>query len=178
MERNHRLDRAFYQMHADALAPALLGKLLCRKIADGVIRMRITETECYMGESDTACHASKGKTKRTQVLYEIGGTIYVYLCYGIHDMLNVVAGDAGFPEAVLIRGADDIFGPGRVTKAMQVTRELNQKDLCGSEELWIEDDGCKPTYHTTPRVGIGYASKEDQARLWRFIADTECLKGD
>ena len=111
MERNHRLDRAFYQMHADALAPALLGKLLCRKTADGVIRMRITETECYMGESDTACHASKGKTKRTQVLYEIGGTIYVYLCYGIHDMLNVVAGDAGFPEAVLIRGADDIFGP-------------------------------------------------------------------
>jgi len=173
MGKNYRLDRAFYQIHADALAPALLGKLLCRKTADGVIRRRITETECYMGESDTACHASKGRTKRTQVLYEIGGTIYVYLCYGIHDMLNVVAGNAGFPEAVLIRGVDNIFGPGRVTKAMHITRELNQKDLCDSEELWIEEDGCKLSYHTAPRVGIGYASIEDQARLWRFIADME-----
>lgn len=172
MEKNCRLDRAFYHMHANALAPALLGKFLCRKIGREVMRMRITETECYMGENDTACHASKGRTKRTQVLYEVGGTIYVYLCYGIHDMLNVVAGDEGYPEAVLIRGVDDISGPGRVTKALHITRELNNKDLCDSDELWIEENGFVPAYHTAPRVGIGYASKEDRERPWRFIVDT------
>ena len=173
MEKNRRLERSFYHMHADALAPALLGKILCRQIGADIIRMRITETECYMGESDTACHASRGRTERTKVLYEVGGTIYVYLCYGIHNMLNVVAGDAGFPEAVLIRGVDAVFGPGRVTKTLNITRALNQKDLCTSSELWIEDDGFAPVYHTASRVGIGYASAEDQARLWRFIADVK-----
>ena len=171
MGKNKKLDRSFYHMHADVLAPALLGKLLCRKMDGKIARVRVTETECYMGENDTACHAAKGKTKRTSVLYEVGGTIYVYLCYGIHEMLNVVAGEEGYPEAVLIRGVDDIAGPGRVTKSLEITRALNGKDLCDSEELWIEEDGYTPTYHTAPRVGIGYASKEDQQRLWRFIAD-------
>ena len=171
MGKNKKLDRSFYQMHADMLAPALLGKLLFRKMDGKVVRVRITETECYMGESDTACHAAKGRTKRTSVLYAVGGTIYVYLCYGIHEMLNVVAGEEDYPEAVLIRGVDDTFGPGRVTKSLGITRALNDRDLCDSEELWIEDDGYTPSYHTAPRVGIGYASKEDQQRLWRFIAD-------
>lgn len=171
MEENRKIEHTFYQMHADALAPALLGKILCRKIGDAIMRVRITETECYMGETDTACHAARGKTKRTQILYEPGGTVYVYLCYGLHEMLNIVAGNAGYPEAVLIRGIDTIFGPGRVTKALGITRELNGKDLCSSQELWIEEDGYMPTYHTAPRVGIGYAAKEDQDRQWRFIAD-------
>ncbi|MCI8611444.1 MAG: DNA-3-methyladenine glycosylase [Clostridiales bacterium] len=159
-------------MHADELAPALLGKILCRKKGGTIKRVRITETECYKGETDTACHAAKGKTKRTQVLYEEGGTIYVYLCYGIHEMFNIVAGVAGYPEAVLIRGVDTILGPGRVTKFLDITRELNGKDLCNGEELWIEDDGFSLPYQTAPRVGIGYAAKEDQARPWRFIADS------
>lgn len=171
MNKNRRLDHSFYKIHADELAPALLGKVLCRKIDDTIQRVRITETECYKGETDTACHAAKGKTKRTQVLYEDGGTIYVYLCYGIHEMFNIVAGTAGYPEAVLIRGVDTILGPGRVTKFLNITRTLNGKDLCCSEELWIEEDGYVPAYHTAPRIGIGYAAKEDQDRPWRFIAD-------
>ncbi len=171
MDKKRKLERTFYQMHADMLAPALLGKILCRKIGDTILRVRITETECYMGETDTACHAARGKTKRTQTLYETGGTIYVYLCYGIHEMLNIVAGDVGYPEAVLIRGIDTIFGPGRVTKALEITRALNGGDLCSSQELWIEEDGYMPTYHMAPRVGIAYAAQEDQDRLWRFISD-------
>lgn len=171
MEKHKRLDRAFYQMHADVLAPALLGKLLCRRCGDTVRRVRITETECYMGEDDTACHASRGRTARTEVLYRTGGTIYVYLCYGIHEMLNVVAGVEESPEAVLIRGVDDIFGPGRVTKALSIDRTLNGGDLCRSDALWIEDDGCVPGYHTVPRVGIGYAAPVDRERHWRFLMD-------
>ena len=76
------------------MAPALLGKLLCRKIDNEIIKYRITETECYFGEEDTACHAHKGKTERTKVMYHEGGVAYVYLCYGLHSMFNVVSGSA------------------------------------------------------------------------------------
>ena len=172
MEKHKRLGRTFYRTHADILAPALLGKLLCRSVGDTVRRARITETECYMGEDDTACHASRGRTARTDVLYRTGGTIYVYLCYGIHEMLNVVAGAEEFPEAVLIRGVEGVSGPGRVTKSLFIDRALNGGDLCESDALWIEDDGYIPAYHTAPRVGIGYAAPADRERHWRFIMDS------
>ncbi|HAZ19223.1 MAG TPA: 3-methyladenine DNA glycosylase, partial [Clostridiales bacterium] len=86
----YRLDKTEYLLPATELAPALLGKFLCRNIEDEIIRLRITETECYYGEIDTACHAHKGKTPRTETLYRQGGCAYVYVCYGIHSMLNVV----------------------------------------------------------------------------------------
>ena len=160
-----------YARHADEMAVWLLGKWLCTE-KDGVLRrFRITETECYMGESDTACHAARGKTPRNQVMYRRGGYAYVYLCYGMHNLLNIVTGEEGYPEAVLIRGVTGISGPGRVTKALGVTRDENGADLTASSAIWLEDDGACPSFDACPRVGIDYASPEDRARLWRFISE-------
>jgi DNA-3-methyladenine glycosylase len=109
-----------------ALARSLLGKLLVRVSPDGVVhRHRIVEVEAYHGGADRACHANRGKTARTSVMFEPGGVWYVYLCYGMHEMLNLVTGPAEFPAAVLIRGVEGISGPGRVTKALAVGRALN-----------------------------------------------------
>ena len=151
------------------MAPSLLGKLLCRRIDDEVVKYRITETECYFGEDDTACHAHKGKTERTKIMYHEGGVAYVYLCYGIHSLLNVVSGPTDFPEAVLIRGVEGYEGPGKLTKALRIDRTLNGEDLINSKELWIEDDGYVANYKTDKRVGIDYASPEDREVLWRYI---------
>ena len=166
-----RLTLSDYQLHADEMAVFLLGKWLCVE-KDGVLRrFRITETECYMGEKDTACHAARGKTPRNEVMYRRGGYAYVYLCYGMHNLLNIVTGPADFPEAVLIRGVTGISGPGRVTKALGVTRDENGADLSVSSVIYLEDDGEKPSYGAFRRVGIDYAAPEDRDRLWRFIIE-------
>ena len=155
---------------APEAARVLVGKILVRRLPDGtVLRARITETEAYFGEADTACHACHGRTKRTEVLYHPAGTIYVYLCYGIHWMLNLVTGPAEDPQAVLIRGVEGASGPGRVTKLLQIDKSLNDTTLGGA--LAVEDDGFVPArVEASPRVGIGYAAPEDQAKLWRFTA--------
>ena len=155
---------------APEAARALVGKILVRTLPDGtVLRARITETEAYFGESDTACHASHGRTKRTEVLYRRAGTLYVYLCYGIHWMLNLVTGPENDPQAVLIRGVEGASGPGRVTKFLRIDKSLNDAALGGA--LALEDDGFVPAHiEASPRVGIGYAAPEDQARPWRFTA--------
>ena len=163
------LTKSFYKQSADHLAPLLLGKLLCRRIGDDITRLKITETEAYVGESDTACHAHKGRTKRTDVMYEAGGVSYVYLCYGIHHLLNVVTGRVDEPEAVLIRSVEGIVGPGRLTKALQIDMALNRVDLTDSDVLWLEDGEQLP-YITSPRIGIDYADEEDRLRHWRFVA--------
>jgi len=166
MER--KLDYLFFHRPCLTVAQDLVGKVLVRRMPDGTIhRLRISETEAYCGEADTACHAHKGRTKRTEVLYADAGTIYVYLCYGMHWLLNVVTGDAEDPQAVLIRACVDAHGPGRLTKALQITGQLNWGSVFG-EELWIEDDEVTCEVLTDKRVGIGYASREDQDRLWRF----------
>jgi len=167
-----RLSDDFYARDVLDAAPALLGKLLCRRLPDGtVLRRRITETEAYRGEEDTACHARAGKTRRTAVMYGPGGLSYVYLCYGIHSLLNVVTGADGQPQAALIRGVEGLPGPGRVTKAMGIDCSLNGIDMRCSDLLWLEDDGFVPaSILTGPRVGIGYASEEDRGRGWRFRA--------
>ena len=156
---------------APEAARALVGKILIRRLPDGTeLRVRITETEAYYGESDTACHACHGRTKRTEVLYHPAGTIYVYLCYGIHWMLNLVTGPADDPQAVLIRGVEGASGPGLVTKFLAIDKSLNDTRLGGA--LALEDDGYAPEKVTaSPRVGIGYAAPEDQAKLWRFCAE-------
>ena len=101
------LDTAYFSAPATQLAPDLVGKLICRRLDDGtILRYRITETECYYGESDTACHACRGRTPRTDTLYMAGGVAYVYLCYGIHELFNIVTGPEGHPEAVLLRGVE------------------------------------------------------------------------
>lgn len=165
---SEKLSYEVLSMPATKLAPYLLGKLLCRNIDGKVIKYRITETECYYGEEDTACHAHKGKTERTKVLYEKGGTSYVYLCYGMHNLFNVVSGPKGHPEAVLLRGIEGYDGPGRLTKAMSIDRQFNGIDLTVSDLLWLEDDGTKVKYVRDKRVGIDYATPKYRNILWRF----------
>ena len=175
--KSKRLRRSYFKRPATELAPDLIGKLLCRRTSEGILKYRIMETECYYSEEDTACHASKGKTERTKVLYEKGGTAYVYLCYGMHSLFNVVTGKEGFPEAVLIRGVEGYNGPGKLTKAMQIDKSLNGEDLTVSKQLWIEDDGMRPAYQSAKRVGIDYATEEYRNILWRYLIDDGKYKG-
>ncbi len=159
-----RLGYDFYHRDCPEVARDLVGKLLVFKGK----QLRISETECYCGEADTACHASKGRTKRTEVMYGPAGTVYVYLCYGMHWMLNIVTGEENQPEAVLIRASVEASGPGKLTKTLGITGEENRSSVVTSEDLWIGDDGFRCEIETDRRVGIGYASPEDQAKLWRF----------
>ena len=159
-----RLTEDFFHRPCLKVARDLVGKVL----VCGDKQLRIAETEAYCGEADTACHAHKGRTKRTEVMYMEAGTIYVYLCYGMHWMLNIVTGEENEPEAVLIRACVDANGPGKLTKALGITGEFNRRHICRREEIFVEDDGFHCDVITDKRVGIGYASEEDQNRLWRF----------
>lgn len=156
---------------APEAAEGLIGMTLLRRLPDGrEIRARITETEAYFRQTDTACHARFGRTKRSEMLYRPAGTIYVYLCYGIHWMLNLVTGPEDDPQAVLIRGVEGASGPGRVTKYLAIDGGLN--GTCLGEDLGlIEEKSSCPAVKRTPRIGIDYASAEDRARLWRFVAE-------
>ena len=164
-----RIDPKIYELDAVCAAPKFLGKLLCRNISGEIIKLRITETESYFGEDDTACHASKGKTARTQTLYEPGGVAYIYLCYGIHHLLNFVTGEKDFPQAVLIRGVEGFGGPGKLTKRLGINKSLNGESLVTSDEIWVEDDGFTCAFATSRRVGIDYATEEYKNKPWRFI---------
>lgn len=165
-----RLPYEFYHRPCLAVAKDLVGKVLVHKMPAGELRLRISETEAYCGESDTACHAHKGRTKRTEVLYAKAGTIYVYLCYGMHWLLNIVTGEEEDPQAVLIRACVDAPGPGKLTKVLGITGELNRGSVLG-DTLWVEDDGFACKTCTDKRVGIGYAAQEDQDKPWRFIME-------
>ena len=159
-----KLDYEFFHRPCLEVSRELVGKVL----VCGGKRLRISETEAYCGEADTACHAHKGRTKRTEVLYAEPGTVYVYLCYGIHWLLNIVTGEKEQPEAVLIRACVDAEGPGKLTKTLGITGEFNRQHICRQDALWIEDDGFICDVVTDKRVGIGYASQEDRDKLWRF----------
>jgi DNA-3-methyladenine glycosylase len=131
----------------------------------------ITEVEAYHGESDLACHASKGHTTRTDVMYKPGGRWYVYLCYGVHEMLNVVTGPQGHPAAVLIRGLDTVSGPGRLTKRLNITRALNDQPVQPATGLYLEDNGLvlpRGCIKSGPRIGVDYAGPVWSAKPWRF----------
>jgi DNA-3-methyladenine glycosylase len=162
-----------------ALARWLLGKHLVRRLAGGRIEARmITETEAYIGEKDLACHARAGRTGRTDVMYGPGGVWYVYLCYGIHEMLNLVVGPDNWPAAILIRGVEGAAGPGRVTKALQIDRSLNRAPAAESSGLWLEDRGVRvpaALVTTTARIGVDYAGPVWAAKPWRFIFDPRAL---
>ena len=150
------------------LAPYLAGKLLCRDMDGRVERLRITETEAYLGEFDTAAHARHGRTARTEPLYQAGGTLYVYLCYGIHSLLNIITGPENEPQGVLIRCCEGAEGPGKLTKVLGIDLSYNGLDILVTDRisLW---KGPECAFEIAPRVGIGYASREDQLRPWRFI---------
>lgn len=168
-----RLNFDFFHRPCLEVAGDLVGKVLVRKTLQGEIRLRISETEAYCGENDTACHAHKGRTKRTEVMYAEAGTLYIYLCYGMHWLMNIVTGEKDQPEAVLIRACLEADGPGKLTKRLGITGEYNRLQIGKTLDLWIEDDGFRCEVETDKRVGIGYASQEDQERLWRFILITD-----
>ena len=166
-----RLDREFFNRRADIVASELIGKILVSNLGDESISLRITETEAYIGEEDTACHARFGKTQRSKTLYMQAGTIYVYLCYGIHEMLNIVTEKVDNPQAVLIRGVEGYQGPGKLTQYMGINRSINEKDIVKSKDIYILDDDKKFKIKKDKRVGISYASPKDQNRKWRFLMD-------
>ena len=161
------------------LARWLLGKVLRRAGDGGSTAHLITEVEAYDGERDLACHARKGRTARTEVMYAAGGVWYVYLCYGMHEMLNLVVGPADYPAAILIRGIEGVSGPGRVTKALGIDRRLNGAPAApGATGLWLEDHGIvmpPRLIQRGPRIGVGYAGPVWAAKPWRFFFDPQRL---
>ena len=164
-----RLGREFFLRDALEVAPELVGKTLVSSLPGAQERrLVITETEVYRGVEDSACHAHRGRTKRTEVLYRPGGAVYVYLCYGIHWLLNVITGPEDFPQGVLIRACEGFEGPGKLTKYLGITGAQNGIDICSSPLLRIEDEGRIVNITTDKRVGIAYAEEADRERLWRF----------
>ena len=196
--KTRKLSATFYR-DADVvtLSRKLLGKVLHTRIDDVVTAVLITETEAYAGVGDRASHAFGGRrTKRTEPMYAPGGIAYVYLCYGIHHLFNVVTGPGDTPLAVLVRAGapflgeaamatrrgrrvDDptlLAGPGSLSKALGITTALTGVSL-SSETVWIEDhaiDVPESAIQIGPRVGIDYAG-EDAARPYRFRVSPESL---
>ena len=181
------LEPVWFTRPTCVVAADLVGKVLCRKLTDSdgsekVLRMRISETEAYIGLEDPACHSHAGtRTERTEIMYAQGGVFYVYLTYGIHHLLNMITAAAESPESVLIRAgfltensdrligeqyesADkqlthpkQFAGPGKLTKRLQIDRDLYGKSIEPTSGVWIEDDGCAPPISLRPRIGIDYA---------------------
>lgn len=185
------LPRSFYE-NSDVVEVSrnLLGKVICTNIDSVFTAGIITETEAYCGRNDKACHANNGlRTDRTEVMYGEPGHAYIYLCYGIHHLLNVVTNKKGLADAVLIRGIRPLDGietmierrgikdqknftngPGKLTQALGISIDLNTTHL-SEPPLWIEDRGIsfdKEQIHISPRIGVDYA-EEDADKPWRFF---------
>lgn len=166
-----KLKRKFFNRNTVVVAKELLGKYLVRKIGNKKIRARIIETEAYCGQEDLACHASKGLTERTKVMFGPPGHAYVYLIYGMYHCLNVVTEKKGYPAAVLVRGCELADGPGKLCRALNIDKRLNNIDLCSSKDLWLEDKGERPSkIKKGKRIGVDYAG-EYKEKLWRFFLD-------
>lgn len=169
-----RLTGEFFARDVLDVAPDLVGKVLVRRLPDGSeLRERIAETEAYRGEEDKGCHAAKGRTPRTELLFGESGRIYVYLCYGMHWLMNVITGGDGQPQGVLLRAGEIHNGPAKLTKYLKVDGSFNGEPIDGNERIWIEDDGFRPRIRTAPRVGIDYAGDYWKSIEWRFIAEKE-----
>jgi DNA-3-methyladenine glycosylase len=183
-----KLPKSFYQRQdVVKIAHELIGKVLVTNVNETLTSGVIVETEAY-SDRERGCHAYKGMTARNKVMFDVGGRAYIYLCYGIHQMMNVVTNEKGKADAVLIRalkplaGIEDMLqraktnsikglttGPGKLTKALGISRKLNGQSLKGSE-IWIQDQGINFTKHqivSSPRIGIDYAG-EDALLPWRF----------
>ncbi len=173
------------------VARYFLGKFLCVRAPDGYAEGMITETEAYGGPEDKASHAcGNRRTPRTEIMFAPGGVSYVYLCYGLHHLFNIITGPIDSPEAVLIRAVkitagQEIVrrrrpgvaekhwasGPGRVSAALAIGMHHYGADL-GGETIWVEDRGVKlPAREVkrTPRIGVEYAGKIWAAKPWRFV---------
>lgn len=168
-----RLDKSFFLRDVLEVAPEMLGKVIVRKFEDNHIeKFAITEVEAYSGNGDLACHASKGKTKRTEVMFREGGLVYVYLIYGMYWMLNFVTGEENDANAVLIRGVEGISGPGRVGKALQLDKSFYGENLFTSERIWIENAKPVIRFESSPRIGIDYSGEPWISKPWRFFVKT------
>ena len=168
-----RCTLSFFNRPTLEVAEDLLGKVLVRRHNDILSRHLITEVEAYDGPEDKACHASGGKTKRNAILFEKAGYWYVYLCYGMHWMLNIVTGEKGYPAAILFRGLTDVQGPGRLTKHLQIDRKFNGRRCLPSDGLWIESNPSFSIEHYTvkrsPRIGVAYAGPIWANKPYRFF---------
>ncbi len=174
-----RLPTEFYDRPALKVARDLLGQVLVLSEGGRTLRGRIVETEAYVGEHDLACHAAKGRTARTDVLYGPPGISYVYLIYGMYHLFNVVTLAEGTAAAVLVRGLEPLEGfdenartdgPGKLCRAMGITLRHNRRDLVGSDSLWLEEG--RPVASSKvmrgPRIGVDYAGEwaAKPYRLW------------
>lgn len=165
MKRRHRiLSKSYFNRSTLVVAKSLLGKYLVRQNGKETIAGKIVEVEAYVGPHDLACHASKGRTLRTDVLFGPPGISYVYLIYGMYHCLNVVTERAEFPAAVLIRALEIdgalVDGPGRLCRALDIDLSLNRLDMTAGRQLWIEDRGLRVPQAQVgrfPRIGVAYA---------------------
>src|SRR5258706_4727444 len=167
-----KLPPSFFSRPAVDVARDLIGKILVRRIGTKEFRARIVETEAYVGEHDLACHASKGRTARTDVMFGAAGRAYIYFIYGMYDMLNIVTGDEGDAQAVLVRAAEplakweaDLSGPGKLAREMRITRALNGCDLTGKQLYLLHNPSDRPDVVTTKRIGVDYAGEWKDAPL-------------
>ncbi|HEX2386607.1 MAG TPA: DNA-3-methyladenine glycosylase [Candidatus Binatia bacterium] len=188
-----KLPRSFYAQPTIRVARQLLGKYLVRKHPDGKTAGKIVETEAYVGPHDLACHASKGRTARTEVMFGPPGHAYVYFIYGVYYCLNIVTEEVGHASAVLIRALEPIegielmqrrrrtdelrklaSGPGKLCLAMAIDKALNAADVSRGNVLYVEDrNEPLPKIVARPRVGVDYAGKWKD-KPWRFlIRDSE-----
>jgi DNA-3-methyladenine glycosylase len=182
-----KLPRVFYEQPTVGVARQLLGKYLVRHHPEGTTIGRIVETEAYVGPEDKACHASRGRTARNEVMFGEAGHAYVYFIYGFHYMLNLVTEAIGHPAAVLIRAVEPVegialmkrrrrsellrnltSGPGKICEAFAIDRSLNGTDLCG-DVLYVEDKAEPlPRSVARPRIGVDYAGHWKN-KPWRFL---------
>ena len=177
-----KLPRPFFSRPAVELARDLIGKILVHRIRRREYRARIVETEAYVGAHDLACHASKGRTKRTEIMFGTAGNAYVYFIYGMHDMFNIVAADVGDAQAVLVRAAEpldgwvaDLSGPGKLARGMKISLKDKGMDLTGDKLFLLGGKGDPPRIIATRRVGVDYAGEWRDAPL-RFIdADSKAV---
>jgi DNA-3-methyladenine glycosylase len=147
----------------------LLGKALVRCLDGKRVALTVSETEAYLGPQDLACHAARGRTARTEVMYGPPGTLYVYFVYGLHWMLNVVTGPKDYPAAVLIRGTGHVSGPARLTRALGIDGTFNGRAAEPQTGLWFASSDHTGKVIATPRIGVAYAGPCWAARKLRFI---------
>ena len=169
MSSGIRLSREFFIRDVLEVAPEMPGKNMVIQLKDGSFgRFRVTEVEAYRGSEDRACHAFRGRTPRTEIMFHEGGRLYIYLIYGMYWMLNIVTGEKDIPQAVLIRGVEDYPGPGKMTKALGIDKSFYGVDLVTSDRIWFEDDGSVLPVRNGPRINIDYAGEYWKSRPWRY----------
>ncbi|HVT81865.1 MAG TPA: DNA-3-methyladenine glycosylase [Phycisphaerae bacterium] len=178
------LPHPFYQRDAETVARELIGATLVRHYRGRDYRARVVETEAYVGPQDLACHAAKGRTPRTDTMFLPGGHAYVYFIYGMYDMLNVVTGAKDDPQAVLIRAAEpldgwdaDLSGPGKLTRAMHITRAQDRADLTAKTLHFLAAAAPSPRLAVSPRIGVDYAKHWKDAPLRFFDPDSRAVSG-